>query len=189
MKKWMIILLIVILLGVGFVIWLYYVNMNTLDKNGMENPLIETDKEDNKEDNNEDSMEDEQIEILDGNNTYVDNEALLDRIAGEWLSENGHYRLQLDYEYKMLLQMDGESVLECEIDFTYLQPGDYKVTDISLEPASLTQADGAKIGAVTNFYHALVDDEDTLFMEIIHETSVDVSNENEMIVFKKSNDN
>lgn len=177
MKKWMIILLVVILLGVGFVVWFYYfVNMNTLDKDGMENPFIEDDNED------------EQIEILDGNNTYVDNEALLDRIAGDWLSENGHYRLQLDHEYKMILQMDGESVLECEIDFTYLQPGDYKVTDISLEPDSLTQEDGTVIGSITNFYHALVDDEDTLFMEIIHETSVDVSNENEMIVFKKSND-
>lgn len=85
--------------------------------------------------------------------------------------------------------MDGESVLECEISFTYLQPGDYKETDISLEPASLTQEDDATIGTFTNFYHALVDDEDTLFMEIIQESSVDESNENEMIVFKKSHDN
>lgn len=85
--------------------------------------------------------------------------------------------------------MDGESVLKCEISFTYLQPGDYKETDISLEPSSLTQEDDATIGTVTNFYHALVDDEDTLFMEIIQESSVDESNENEMIVFKKSHDN
>ena len=85
--------------------------------------------------------------------------------------------------------MDGESVLECEISFTYLQPGDYKETDISLEPASLTQEDDATIGTVTNFYHVLVDGEDTLFMKIIHETSVDAaddaSDEKEMIIFKK----
>lgn len=168
MKKWMIVLIVIVFLGVSCILAYHYlVEMQIKDKGGMENPDFTGDSED------------EQIIELDGNNSYVDNEALLNRICGEWISEDGHYCLSLDSDCGIMITMDGESVLEGSVSFTYLQPGTDRETELTLDSLCLEHKDGTVIGDIVRFYHNPNSGDDELCMEM-------EGGERESIVFHKS---
>ena len=95
----------------------------------------------------------EEIGMLDGNYTYVDNNALLQVIAGEWVSADGCWTLTLDEDCGMLLTLNGEAVLEDTVSFTYLQPGFVGETEFSLQTETLTCDDGSSLGEVRFFCH------------------------------------
>jgi len=86
MKKILTVLLIALLaltvLGVtGVLLFRHFVADQIMDKGGMMNP----DYTDGTDD----------VYILDGDHTYVDNEKLLQVIMGTWSSEDGHYTIKL----------------------------------------------------------------------------------------------
>ena len=154
-KKVMIVFLIVLILGgAGVFAYHYFIDMRTLDKGGMENPNFKDDSGEG---------------IMDGDYTYVDNEALLNMIAGVWGSDEGSYTLNLDNDYHMILALDGENVLDAQISFTYLQPGKPRTTEIDLSSCYLKHQDGTIFGSVESFCYALSDDDYKLFMEISYD--------------------
>ena len=65
-----------------------------LDKGGMMNPDFVDGTDD--------------VHILDGDHTYVDNEKLLQVITGTWSSEDGHYAIKPDSDCRIMLSPDSE---------------------------------------------------------------------------------
>lgn len=158
MKKPMIVIIILILAAVGCIfMYRYFMEQKIREKGGMENPCQTSGSE------NEEPIE------YDGDYSYVDNEALMNRIAGVWISTDERCRLQINDDNSVTLSMDGETVLDGSIDFTYLQPGNERETELTLYPEQLISADGTVIGTAVSFYHVPSGDEDSLHMEISHE--------------------
>ena len=82
-------------LGVtGVLLFRYIVADQIMDKGGMMNPDFVDGTDD--------------VHILDGDHTYVDNEKLLQVITGTWSSEDGHYAIKLDSDCRITLSLDGE---------------------------------------------------------------------------------
>ena len=94
------------LLAGGGLLWKHFVIDGTMDKGGMINPDFVDGTDD--------------VHILDGDHTYVDNEKLLQVITGTWSSEDGHYAIKLDSDCRITLSLDGEPLLNDHIQFTYL---------------------------------------------------------------------
>ena len=114
MKKILSVLLIALLVltvlsVTGVLLFRHFVADQITDKGGMMNP----DYMDGTDD----------VYMQDGNHTYVDNDKLLQVITGIWSSENGHYTIKLNDDYRIVLSLDGESLLDDYIQFVYLQPG------------------------------------------------------------------
>ncbi len=134
MKKILTVLLIALLaltvLGVtGVLLFRHFVADQIMDKGGMMNP----DYTDGTDD----------VYILDGDHTYVDNEKLLQVIMGTWSSEDGHYTIKLDSDYRIILWLDGEPLLDDHIQLVYLQPGIVQSTEFSLDSCILQKEDGS----------------------------------------------
>ena len=91
--------------------------------------------------------------VLDGTYTYVDNEALLVRIAGSWASADGRFVLTIQPDGWITVALDGESVLEDTLQFCYLQPGDVASTEFDLHTWALTGPDGACLGTIASLRH------------------------------------
>ena len=89
-------LTLVTLTGVG--LFKHFVTDQIMDKGGMMNP----DYMDGTDD----------VYMQDGGYTYVDNEKLLQVITGIWSSEDGHYAIKLDSDYRIVLSLDGEPLLD-----------------------------------------------------------------------------
>ena len=89
-------LTLVTLTGVG--LFKHFVTDQIMDKGGM----MEPDYVDGTDD----------VHILDGDYTYVDNEKLLQAITGTWSSEDGHYVIRLDSDCRIILSLDGEPLLD-----------------------------------------------------------------------------
>lgn len=158
-------LTLVTLTGVG--LFKHFVTDQIMDKGGM----MEPDYVDGTDD----------VHILDGDYTYVDNEKLLQAITGTWSSEDGHYVIRLDSDCRIILSLDGEPLLDDHIQFVYLQPGIVQSTEFSLDSCVLQRKDGSPAGEITSFYHE-VSDEDTSGRLIVE---IDLADNSKTIEFKK----
>ena len=148
MKKALIVILIVILVlavltAALFLVCWYIDTYLVLDKNGMENP----------------NYDPEEVYPLDGDFTYVNNDALLPVLVGTWESGDGRYGMTLSEDYRILLTLDGETVLEDTYNFIYLQPGDVYYTELTLNKTELTQPDGT-VSQIHDLHHEVSDSDD-----------------------------
>lgn len=155
MEKILIILLVlaVLILG-GIFMYRHFVTNQIADLGGMEN----TDCTDEPDD----------IHMLDGDFTYVDNDVLLRVIAGTWASAGGHYVMVLSDDYRVQLTLDGETVLDDQMQFTYLQPGYVQHTEFNLDGNNLTNEDETVLGEIVAFYHEASDTSGTIFVEVAY---------------------
>ena len=151
----------------GMGLFKHFVIDQTMDKGGMMNPDF-VDGTDN-------------VHILDGDYTYVDNEKLLQVITGTWSSEDGHHVIKLDSDCRIILSLDGEPLLDDHIQFVYLQPGIVQSTEFSLDSCVLQRKDGSPAGEITSFYHE-VSDEDTSGRLIVE---IDLADNSKTVEFKK----
>ena len=185
MEKRMFVFIGIVILGAVCVfMYHHFAEPQIMDKGGMEDPDFTGD------------TGDEQLIKMDGDYSYVDNDALLNRIDGVWISEDEHYSLRLGSDYGITLSQDGEAVLEGTISFTYLQPGADRETELTLEPNILKHKDGTVIGTAASFYFVPAEEGDLLSMEIARgakkpsemsstETE-DENSESGIVVFRKS---
>lgn len=105
--------------------------------NGMENP-------------------DQELFLLDGDGTYVDNSLLWPVLAGTWESpEDG-----------LTLRLDGETVLETPLDFTYIPRKKIQDTGLMLDNRVLQKADGTEWGKILDVYHCAGAGEDSGRLEL-----------------------
>lgn len=117
-----------------------------------------------------DSSEDENnLGMVDGDFTYVDNEKLLQVIAGNWKSADGRWKMTIGEDYEIQLTLDREDVLSDTLDFVYLQPGQVFHTEFNLNSQTLAQGDGTTIGEIELFYHEAGENGGRIFMEIAYE--------------------
>ena len=116
----------------------HYVTDQIMDGgNGMENP-------------------DQDLFLLDGDGTYVDNSLLWPVLAGTWESpEDG-----------LTLRLDGETVLETPLDFTYIPRKKIQDTGLMLDNRVLQKADGTELGKFLDVYHCAVAGEDSGRLEL-----------------------
>ena len=111
----------------------YYVNrFMVLDKGGMIN--------------------DPSPELLDGRSTYVDNDALWPRLGGGWQSEDGRWLADCDRENGLRLTLDGETVLDTPLSFTYLLPDADSTTALYPEKTRLRTAGSLTCGSIGELY-------------------------------------
>lgn len=150
-KTLLLVLLIsaILLVTAGALFCVYIAKYGVLDKGGMEDPNYTGG-----------------AEMLDGSRTYVDNGALLDVIAGVWESTDGRYGLTLRDDCGVTLALDGETVLEGEVSFTYLLPDPLERTELRLAPGVFQTGDGSVSGEVSDFYHEAGDGSGALVMEL-----------------------
>lgn len=141
-------LILAILLAAGALFYKRIID-STLDKGGMEDPNYIYGQE-----------------MLDGSRTYVDNGALLEVIAGVWESTDGRCGLTLREDCGVTLALDGETVLEGEISFTYLLPDPWERTELWLAPCTFQKSDGTLSGEVSYFYHEAGEGSGALVMEL-----------------------
>lgn len=87
-------------------------------------------------------------ETLDGAYSRVDNDVLLEQLAGTWESVDGHDVLLIDPDGGIRLLLDGVVVLEDTLQFSYLQPGFVAETEFGLDQWELTAPDGAVLGTI-----------------------------------------
>ena len=144
MKRAVIVLavLAVLFLAGAFARW-YIVTYCTTDRGGMEDPNFQGEPE-----------------MLDGDYTYVDNEALLTEIRGTWKSGDGRYILTIRDEGDIALSLDGETVLEDQLQFVYLQPGYVASTEFTLT------ADNVQGMEIRRFDHRFGDNGGTILLEL-----------------------
>lgn len=151
MKILLLILLVlaILLLAVGALFCMYIAKYGVTDKGGMEDPNYTGG-----------------AEMLDGRGTYVDNNALLNVITGSWESGDGRYGLTLRDDCGVTLTLDGETVLEGEISFTYLLPEPAEWTELRLAPCVFQTGDGSVSGEISGLSHEAGDGSGTLVMEL-----------------------
>lgn len=174
MKKTLFVIFIVLLIlavlaATVFLICRHFQNQ-TLDKNGMENPnpVPEIEPEDPGA-----------IEMLDGDYTYVANDILMPVLSGTWESADGTYTITLTEEYQILVTRSGETILEGDYTFSYLQPGEVFSTDLYLPNTALTLPDGT---VIERLYHEVSDSDENgrIIMTLMRGIS-----DTEEIIFKK----
>ena len=107
-----------------------------------------------------------ELEVLDGNGSYVDNDALWSVLAGEWSSGDARWTLTLDGDDHMMLAFNGETAAESTLSFTYLRPGDVEETEFTVETPTLYAADGMEGGEITSFVHKAA--EGSITMKLSH---------------------
>ena len=139
----------ILLAAAGALFCVYIAKYGTPDKGGMEDPNYTGG-----------------AEMLDGSRTYVDNGALLEVIAGAWESADGRRGLTLREDCGVTLALDGETVLEGEISFTYLLPDPWERTELRLDPCVFQNSDGSVSGEVSGFYHEAGDGSGVLVIEL-----------------------
>lgn len=137
-------------------------------------------------------------EPLDGDGTYVDNEALLQVLEGDWRSADGRWAMtvtpdgerwgltveRVPYLASMALRLDGKPAAECGLSFQYLLPnsdpdgetaitmgGTPMSTDSVEDRHSVPFTDGAgnRLGALTGIYHRAGDGSGTLHLTVCYE--------------------
>lgn len=95
--------------------------------NGMENP-------------------DQNLFLLDGDGTYVDNSLLWPVLEGTWESPEDGWQAVISEEDGLTLRLDGETVLETPLDFTYIPRKKIQDTGLMLDNRVLQKADGTEWG-------------------------------------------
>lgn len=141
MKRHMIWVIVTGILACLAIMLLYrhFVTDRIMDKGGMENP--------------------KPVEPLDGNYTYVANEILMELIAGKWVSTDGRWELTILDDYGIVLTLDGGTVLDDMLEFTYLQPGVVACTEFHLASADYTLKwkGGSSVAGIDSFSHEASD--------------------------------
>ena len=118
----------------------------------------------------------ENVQALDGAGTYVDNDALWSRISGDWISSDGHWTLKLEGEDSMTLLLDGETMLETSLSFTYLCPEPARETELSAEKQQLYGG-----GEIVTLTHEARERGGTLTLELL-----DTDEKTETVTFQKA---
>ena len=99
--------------------------------------------------------------LLDGDHTYVDNDALWPVLEGAWESEDGRWQASISEESGIVLRADGETVLVSPLYFTYLRPGKVVWTELEVEEHELVTPGGVSLGKIKDFGHEAPDGEDS----------------------------
>ena len=99
--------------------------------------------------------------LLDGDYTYVDNNALWPVLEGAWESEDGRWQASISEESGIVLRADGETVLVSPLYFTYLRPGKVVWTELEVEEHELVTPGGVSLGKIKDFGHEAPDGEDS----------------------------
>ena len=97
--------------------------------------------------------------LLDGNHTYVDNDALWPVLEGAWESADGRWQADIGEESGIVLRADGETVLTSPLHFTYLRPGKVVWTELEVEKHELVTPEGVSLGRIADFGHEASDGE------------------------------
>ena len=97
--------------------------------------------------------------LLDGDHTYVDNDALWPVLEGTWESEDGRWQADIGEESGIVLSADGEAVLTSPLYFTYLRPGKVVWTELEVEKHELVTPEGVSLGRIADFGHEASDGE------------------------------
>lgn len=149
MKKIMLAILVVLLilavLGVaGFLLYRHFVTNQITDWGGMENPDAVSENE----------------QLLDGGNTYAANEALSERIAGEWKSADGRFEMTIGDDCGVEIILDGEAALRDTLEFAYLMPKESSYMELRLQSGDyvLSGADGGEIYEISSLEHEASED-------------------------------
>lgn len=122
----------------------------------------------------------EEPEVLDGTYTCVDNEKLLEILAGDWLGADGCFKLSVQSDGGIIVLLNGETVLKDTLQFSYLQPGDAHGTELELRTGTFTAENGGISETVKSLYYAPAEN-GTLTMKL------EDTDENETIViFRKT---
>ena len=111
----------------------------------------------------------------------MDNEALLAEIRGTWTSGDGRYTLTIRDEGDIALSLEGETVLEDQLQFVYLQPGYVGSTEFSLDSYTLKRGDGTPVGETGAFRHESGENGGRILMEVSYEDGG-----SETVTFKKT---
>ena len=104
--------------------------------------------------------------LLDGDHTYVDNDALWPVLEGTWESEDGRWQASIGEESGIVLRADGETVLVSLLDFTYLRPGRVVWTELEVEKYELVTPEGVSLGRIADFGHEASDGEGSGTLEL-----------------------
>ena len=91
--------------------------------------------------------------LLDGDHTYVDNDALWPVLEGTWESEDGRWQASIGEGSGIVLRADGETVLETPLDFTYIPRKKMQDTGLMLGNCVFQKADGMEPGKILDIYH------------------------------------
>lgn len=109
------------------------------------------------------------MDPLDGDRTYVDNGALFDRIAGDWYSTDGHWRIMISGEANdacMELKLDGAAVLETTLDYCYLLPNPYSHTEFTLSAWECSRKGEDTFAEIVSLCHETGDGSGKLIMTL-----------------------
>ena len=122
MKRQMFLMLLAgVVIGIALSgLYKHFVTDRIMDRGGMENPFIER--------------------PLDGDYTYVDNSILWPILEGTWSSEDGRWQAVISEESGVAFTLDGKTVLSTPLEFTYLQPGRARDTELRPEQNTLQTA-------------------------------------------------
>ena len=104
--------------------------------------------------------------LLDGDHTYADNSALWPVLEGTWESEDGRWQASIGEEDGLTLRLDGETVLETPLDFTYIPRKKIQDTGLMLDNRVLQKADGTEWGKILDVYHCAGAGEDSGRLEL-----------------------
>ena len=179
MKKWVIIfmipgILVILMLG-GAWAYQHFALDQIMDKDGMENP---------------DYDPSDDLIVLDGDATYADNEKLLQIIVGVWTSTDGRWEMAISREDEnngdnasVVLTLDGSTMLEDIVSFTYLQPGDGSSTEFTLNSRSLVDGDGTALGEIQDFYYEADTGNGRIVMDVAYE-----NDNSETVEFRMNNE-
>ena len=115
--------------------------------NGMENP-------------------DQNLFLLDGDGTYVDNSLLWPVLEGTWESPEDGWQAVINEEDGLTLRLDGETVLETPLDFTYIPRKKIQDTGLMLDNRVLQKVDGTEWGKILDVYHCAGAGEDSGRLEL-----------------------
>lgn len=138
MKRQMFLMLLAgVVIGIALSgLYKHFVTDRIMDRGGMENPFIER--------------------PLDGDYTYVDNSILWPILEGAWSSEDGRWQVVIGEKSGVAFTLDGKTVLSTPLDFTYLQPGKARDTELRPEQNTLQTAGPWEI---RDFYYCAAGDE------------------------------
>ena len=140
MKRQMFLILLTgVVIGIALSgLYKHFVTDRIMDKGGMENPFIER--------------------PLDGDYTYVDNSILWPILEGTWSSEDGRWQAVISEDSGVAFRLDGKTVLSTPLEFTYLQPGKARDTELRPEQNTLQTAESWEI---RDFYYYAAGEEET----------------------------
>lgn len=112
-----------------------------------------------------------QCGTVDGDHTYVDNQALFEVLDGRWVSEDDRWEIRIsgdDFDTHMYLSLDGNNAMEYRLDYTYLLPDSdpNRETDLEPETKRLTDGSGNSLGEIVSLYHRADEGDGTLHLTV-----------------------